>query len=53
MAGFANDTEVRERDGRLAATLSRDWEILGLKRWLRGVHCQRAVGKIVAAEGTR
>jgi hypothetical protein len=29
MAGFANDTEVRERDGRLAATFSRDWEIWG------------------------
>ena len=43
---FANDTEITERDGKLSATLSRNWEIWGPNGGYIASIALRAAGKI-------
>src|ERR1700733_5120417 len=50
MAGFANDTAIREENGKLLATLSRDWEIWGPNGGYIASIALRAAGSVVPAD---
>src|SRR5580700_8047370 len=50
MSGLAQDTAIEERDGKLSATLSRDWEIWGPNGGYVASIALRAAGKIVPAD---